>query len=374
MADILSSTNMSLPIPVVGVAPGPDWASDINACLTLIDSHDHSPGKGIPVTPSGINISSDLSFAGNSATTLRSVRFQSQSAALALPADVGCLYEIADDLYYNDGTGTSIRITQGGAVTGATGTITGLPSGTASAAYAAGTFTFNSATNTGANMSIASILLRNNSAGSQVCTLSPPAAMGSSYALVLPSLPGATNIMSLDVSGNIAAAINVDNSTLQLSSNTLAVKDAGITRPKLAALGQQISSSSGSFTSNSGTFTAVTNLSVTITNSGRPIWVGIMGAGGTGVDSFISPQGSGLTNATQMTLRILRDAVVVSESILAIYSTGASDLTLIVPPSSIWLIDAVTAGTYVYSVEVRADAGIFQIAISNCKLVAYEIG
>jgi hypothetical protein len=40
---------MNLPVPIVSVDPGPDWATNINACMAAIDGHDHSTGKGVPI-------------------------------------------------------------------------------------------------------------------------------------------------------------------------------------------------------------------------------------------------------------------------------------------------------------------------------------
>lgn len=235
MAGEVQSPNMLLPVPAVGVTEGPQFATDINGCLAIIDSHDHSADSGVQINPAGININSDLAFNGNNLTLARSVRFQPQVSAISLPADIGCLYEAGVDLYYNDGNGNQVRITQGGAVTGASGTITGLPSGTASASYAAGTFVFQSATNTPANIDGGSYVYRNNLANSKGLTLSPPNAMGADYTLVLPALPASQKIMTLDASGNMSAPYVVDNSTIEVSSNIIQVKNAGITGAKIAA-------------------------------------------------------------------------------------------------------------------------------------------
>lgn len=228
------SLDMNLPIPVVGVDLGPDWANNINSCLTIISSHNHTSGQGIQIPSGGININADLPFNSSNATLLRSVRFNPQVSAISGPTDLGCLYEVGADLYYNDGAGNQVRITQSGSVTGSTGTITGLPSGTASASFGAGTFVFQASTNTPANMDGGSFIFRNNSALSKGLTLSPPSAMGSNYALTLPTIPAQTNIMSLDTSGNMAAVINVDGSTIQLVTNTLSVPIGGITATQIA--------------------------------------------------------------------------------------------------------------------------------------------
>lgn len=204
MSNVIVSSNMNLPVPIVGTEPGPDWATDINACMSAIDSHDHSTGKGVQITPSGININTNLPFAGNNATTMRSVRFTSQTAPLATASDVGCIYESGVDLYYNDGNGNQVRITNGGSVTGAAGTITGLPSGTASASFAAGIFTFNSATSTRATMSVGPIVMTTSPATGSV-TFQSSGSLAVDYTLTLPTAaPSNHQVPVSDGSGNLS--------------------------------------------------------------------------------------------------------------------------------------------------------------------------
>jgi len=203
MANTTLSPYMSMPIPTVGTDPGPDWATNINASLSIVDQHSHIPGAGVAVTPAGLNINIDLPFGGNNATNLRTTRFTSQTAALSASADVGCLYEVLNDLYFNDGVGNQIRITQGGAVSGASGTITGLPSGTASASYSASTFTFQSATSTPATMAVGPLVVGNSVANSKNVTIAPNASIAANYAFTLPAaLPASANYTTLDASGN----------------------------------------------------------------------------------------------------------------------------------------------------------------------------
>lgn len=219
--DVLSSPNMSLPIPVVGVDLGPDWAYNVNSSLIILDGHNHSPGSGNQINPDGIDINVDLPMNNNDLTLVRTVRFFPQVSNPSNPEDIGVLYEVGVDLYYNDGDGNQIRITQGGSVTGSAGTITGLPSGTASASYAAGVFTFQAATNTPADIDGASFIFRNNVANSKGLTLSPPNAMGADFSLVLPNIPVIKSIMTMDTSGNMAADTTVDNNTIVIISNVI---------------------------------------------------------------------------------------------------------------------------------------------------------
>ncbi len=205
MTATIISPNMNLPVPTVGVEIGPDWSNDINACMSAIDSHDHGTGQGVPVTPDGLSINADLPMGGNNLTTVRTVRFTSQSAALSAGTDVGCLYEVSADLYYNDGAGNQVRITQGGSVTGASGTITGLPSGTASASYSGGTFTWRAATNTPATMSTGPLVIGAAAVSPKTVTLGPSGAQASNYALTFPAaVPAANQILQSDGSGNLS--------------------------------------------------------------------------------------------------------------------------------------------------------------------------
>src|SRR4051812_5012966 len=103
MANETTSPNMLLPIPGVGLTDGPTFATDINYCLTIIDSHNHSSGNGVQITPAGININSDLSFGSNNAISLRTARYTSQASLIpASGSDLDCVYVSGVDLYYND--------------------------------------------------------------------------------------------------------------------------------------------------------------------------------------------------------------------------------------------------------------------------------
>lgn len=235
MADTTSSPNMGLPVPVVGVDPGPNWADDLNSCLTLIDQHDHSAGSGVQITPSGISINADFSQNSNNLTVVRTTRYIAQSAALALVTDVGCVYVAGVDLYYNDVSGNQIRLTQSGSIVGTAGSITGLVS-PASATYvgASSTFVWQSDTNKPANTDTASVLLRNLTVNSKSLTLSPPTAMGSDFTITLPTIPASSqSFVIMDTSGNFTATFPPDNSSVEFGGSVLRVKALGVTKAML---------------------------------------------------------------------------------------------------------------------------------------------
>jgi len=106
--------NLDLPTPTVTI--GPEWANDINAALTLVDSHDHTTGKGVKVPTSGLDINADLNFGDNKADNLKAACLADQGSPLAGASNARCLNANSGDLYYTNGSGVSIQLTSGGAI------------------------------------------------------------------------------------------------------------------------------------------------------------------------------------------------------------------------------------------------------------------
>lgn len=343
MADTTISPNMGLPVPNVGVAPGPDWAQDTNSCWSITDGHNHTPGSGVQVPTAGLNINSDLPLNQTNLTTVRSVRFFPQASPLALPADLGCVYESGVDLYYNDGNGNQIRMTQGGSVAGASGTITGLVA-PASASYNSGlaTFIFQSDVNTAANLDVGSVILRDLTVSSFGLTLAPPT-LSSDYTITLPTLPASTGYLTIDPSGNISAdgAMNIVTSANSgIWTNTL-----------------------------TGTPEDVTNLSVTITTNGRPVALCIQtsAAGFMGINSGV------LDNFNQDNYtRITRDGTNIATMLTSIFTTGGSEMYLL-PFAIPYFVDQPSAGSHTYVVQYKTDSAPGGASWTAAVLVAYQL-
>ncbi len=345
------SPNMNLVVPVPGVAPGPTWAQDLNASLTIVDAHNHSPGSGVQINPVGLNINADLTFQSNNATVLRSARFNPNSAPLSGSSDLGCIYESGVDLYYNDGAGNQIRITSGGSVAGASGTITGLPSGTASAAYqsASGTFQFQQATSTAANIDGGSLVIRYPgsypSPTGNYILLTAPSSLSSGYQITLPALPGANSALVMNSSGVISTV------------------PTGVT----------ISSSCGAFSTSSTSAVPVTNLSVSLTSYGNPIWIGLIADG-----AFPSMVGSSIVSGssayTSAAIGLYQGSTQIGAYTIEQYVNGSySALSIEVPSSSVFTIYPVSAGTYTFSVKMLVTNSSFIGYVYYAKLLAYEL-
>lgn len=236
MAFTTSSTFMLLPVPQVGVDPGPQYATDVNSCLTIIDQHNHLPGAGVPIVSAALNINADVQFNVNNAIGLRATRFQPQTATIpATGVDVGELFVAGVDLYYNDASGNQIRLTQSGGVAGTPGSIANLIA-PASVTYVplTGTYVFQSAANTAGNIDAAAITLRNMTTNGKGVTLQPINALGADYSITLPALPSVQSIVTMDALGNMLAQWTPDNSTITVVSNQLTVQPSAIA-PAIAA-------------------------------------------------------------------------------------------------------------------------------------------
>ncbi len=103
-------------IPIVGVDPGPDYASNISNALSTLAHLTHTGASnldGYQIPAAGLNINADVSIQSHNLTALRSVRFTSQVSTLAGSGDIDCVYVDGGDLFYNNDSGTPVQITSG---------------------------------------------------------------------------------------------------------------------------------------------------------------------------------------------------------------------------------------------------------------------
>lgn len=112
----MSTSFMNLNLPTVSVELGPTWASMLNTALTLVDSHDHSDGKGTRVKTAGLDINDDLDFNEFRAFDLMSVKLAEQSATLTGASNAMSVFAFGGDLYFTSGAGVAVQLTAGGSI------------------------------------------------------------------------------------------------------------------------------------------------------------------------------------------------------------------------------------------------------------------
>lgn len=354
MADYNVSISMSLPIPVVGIAGGPLWATLLNTCLTTIDGHDHTPGRGVPITPNALNINTDLSMLGNSLTTIESLQFSPQTSVAAS----GALYEIGDDLYYRDGGGTEIRMTALGGIAGTPGSIAGLVP-PASATYTSGTFVWQADAGIAANMDFGSANLRNTTPNSTFAlTLRPPSGLPNNYAITLPSLPATTRVLSITNTGTMAAGVanaiitaDITDANITLpkmatnSVDTPQIVDNAVTIVKQGPIDTQGVAFSATIPASAG-FIGVATFIITAPKADRPILFFLTGNG--------AGNGAVVPSGETMTVIVIRDGSTTIASTTAASPAAGGSTTF---PITLTIPDTVSAGPHSYTLQASLTGG-----------------
>lgn len=220
-----TTANLGLTLPTLNGDRGV-WDSPWNDNGTLLDLHDHSTGKGVKVTPTGLNLNADLTFAGNAATNLKGVVFTAQVAA---PASLA-VYVKSNDLYFKDGAANEVRLTASGAINIATtGGIAGDYIAASASVYydsAAKTYRFLSAAplpNVWQYLGTGGVDLYEQ--GSGILTrvrLISPGALAASYVVTFPAaLPGSTLLTQVSSTGVMTWSNTIANAVAMSSTLTV---------------------------------------------------------------------------------------------------------------------------------------------------------
>lgn len=337
-----NSPNMQLPIPTVGATAGPLYASDVNDSLNLIDQHDHSSGRGVAITPGGLNINADLTFQGNNATHLLSVIFDqnaSNSTLQSLYVAPGGESPTVYDLFYTDSAGNPIQITKDGLVNSTIGSLPGQ-------SYAAGTFIWKQGTGstTPADFDIGSITLRPNTAATTFgVTLSPPTSIASAYTLFLPADPGVLPsgsvgdaFMTLDTAGQMAGSVSTTG---------------GITSSMLAA-----GIATGSTTVTSGPFVIPATVTSVFYNA----------ASGTIATSLPTPVGIGGKVYKLKKIDNTLNAVTITSAAGSIFSDGTNSFTpTLNTPGEEWELTSDGANWQVTNHKTKTQPSLLTLSIPN---------
>lgn len=366
--------NMGLVESTVGTDTGLSWEQNLNASLNILDGHNHSPGSGIQITPSGINLNASLPFNSNAALSIAYVGLSPQGGSVPTPIDLS-LYASGGELFYQDASGNDVQITKAGSVNA---TSSGISSGTATASFVSSILVVDQNVGVGAPIDAATYILRYNgsypSPSGNYIALQAPTSLASGFAITFPnSTPVASSsFIAADTSGNLSY-LNVDNSTLTIASSTVSVGALGIqtgniangavTGPKKAAL--NFVQSAEVTTSTTVGFTPVSGLSVTITTSGRPVQIMMMGGTSLGQSTL---SGLTTTGTGALDVGIFRSDLGFVFTSIQLVGTAGTQFS----PSSVSFVDTTTpsAGTYTYQIYWGTNNAA---GMTRCTLAAYEL-
>lgn len=249
-----TTPNMNLIVPDVG-SSGPTYATQINTAMDVIDAHDHTPGKGARIPPSGLNINADLPFNGNDAVSLRSTRYVANTGVLATSDDRNCVSSVNGNLYWNNANGVPVQITAGNGLNFASlGTIGGdygAAGVTASAVYTSSlqTFSWLQAANTYAKVGTGDIALYSTTPSTQAVTLKA-SPLTAAYDFTYPVQAPAANTVMRMAAGGQGTFVTV-NGTVNQITVTQNTSDMTVSIPNNPVLPGN-ASATGTFTSTVG--------------------------------------------------------------------------------------------------------------------------
>ncbi len=205
-----TTPNMDLTKPGVNTTPGPDWANQLNSSLDKVDTHDHSSGKGVKITPAGMNINADLTFNGNAATDLKNVSLNS-----VVGEGLSNIYQNGGNLFWRNGSGTDVRITNGSTIdVGALGTIGGDYSTDPanpliSFSTATGRYDFFKSTLSGnipGGLNTGAVSIFEEATGTNPITIQSPNSLAAAYNITLPIAQAGSNnsLVQVQTSGQLS--------------------------------------------------------------------------------------------------------------------------------------------------------------------------
>lgn len=215
---------MSLVLPTPGGDIGV-WDDEINAALTLVDSHGHVAGQGVPIVTAALNINADVPLNGNSLTNTKSLDL-AEVAALASGARRIFVSSSDHELYYRTAAGVNVRLTNGSSLnlTLVGGIVGDYAAVGAEVAYddANDRYTFKQQLSAGvkqwARLDASDLDLYEYKAAGDATNitkrvrLKSPAALAANYDItMLAALPGSTSLLQLDSSGVMTASNTVAN-------------------------------------------------------------------------------------------------------------------------------------------------------------------
>jgi hypothetical protein len=326
----MTTPNMLLTVPTVQVTIGPTWAQEINDSLDLIDSHDHSSGKGVQVPTAGININADLTMSGFNLTTARTVAFDDQASTPSNPSDIRIIYSKNGELAYRDAIGQEVIITNNGALGNLAGAITGLVP-PASAVYSSvlKTLLFYQDVNKFAKLSISDIQLYEfNNASANAITIKSPAAIAAPYTItMLPALPGSTQALTIDSTGQLGT---------------------------ISTGGSNYVESAGASTGYSSTISYIFDpaMQVTIVSTGKPVMFGLKADPQGTTLSYADVQGTSNTFGIEFLFQ--KDGIDYSSSQQFLQAPNAINLLAKMSYSSFITFDpSPSIGSHTYSLGIK---------------------
>lgn len=106
--------NMNITLATPEVTLGPLWAQILNTGFEVVDSHDHTTGNGVLITPAAIDINDSVDFNGHLLFDLLALGIASQGSTQL--GTLGSVQNVAGNLYWINNAGQAVQITSGSSI------------------------------------------------------------------------------------------------------------------------------------------------------------------------------------------------------------------------------------------------------------------
>ena len=216
-----TTPNMLLVLPALGGSTGV-WDDLTQTIHEQIDLHDHATGKGVKVTPSGLNINTDLSLIGTS-SLINTKAVQFTAAASYTVARSLFVLSSDNELYWRTNGGTNVKITSGNTLNlSLVGGIYGDYSSTSAKIYYEDAGKRYKMLQSGpapdfwASVDCGDLkLYEKASAISNAVTLKSPATLAASYSLTMPAaVPAATALVQSSTTGVLSFNVTANRAPM----------------------------------------------------------------------------------------------------------------------------------------------------------------
>jgi hypothetical protein len=113
-------TSLTATLPTVGVTAGPTYATLVNAWMTELEA-----AWAVKIVPSELNMNAALDMNSQDVDDCNTVKLDNQGSEVTGAGNAYRLNAFNGELYFCDGSGTSVKITDGGVLSGVSGDIGG---------------------------------------------------------------------------------------------------------------------------------------------------------------------------------------------------------------------------------------------------------
>lgn len=393
MATTTTTPLMNLVLPVVGSQVGPTWATNLNTAFDVIDTHDHTTGKGSKIPISGLNINADLNLSDKGVYNVGYSRHTNLTSPLSAVTYPTTINTAAGELYYNDAAGNQIQLTSMGGINLASlGTIGGdYSTSTASLAYASisSLFTFTSSAGVYAKINTGDLKIYERVSSGKSVEIKTITGLGADYTLTLPAaVPLSTLPVKMASTGALStsqiATADIANSAVgstQIANDavtTAKLANGAVTLGKQAIVNKASNGNGSSYTTTTATNEDITGTDFTLTVQGRTD-----GAVDGLVHVMLIPQNAGLdSNITIDTgsgtvasgvLSFTRDGGTgIGYFNFGIFPTAIVGGTITYPLSMFHTVVTMPVGAHSLKASIE-NLGNGAITLSNYKLFAYEV-